>query len=102
MLLRKYTHRRKLNETNTKFVVFRDVMPYNLVIMSQRFRENRFLALQDTKLKTSRKLLQNVMALTSLAFRCGSRVLDLQNHSYFDSRNVKLAVPQGFSFYDAA
>ena len=66
MLLRKYTHRRKLNETNIKFVAFWDVMPYNLVIMSQRFGENRFLTLQDTNLKTSRKLVQKVMALTSL------------------------------------
>jgi len=70
--------------------------------MCQRFGQNRFLTLQDTNFKISRKLVLKIMALTSLAFRYGLLVLDLQNYSYFDSRNMKLAVPQGFSFYDAA
>jgi len=42
------------------------------------------------------------MALTSLVFTYGLLVLDIQNHSYFDSLTMKLAVPQGVSFYDAA
>jgi len=78
MLLRKHPHRRKLNETNIKFVVFWDVMSYNLVIMDQRFGENRFLTLQDTNLKISRKLVQRIMMLNSLAFRYGVLALYLQ------------------------
>jgi len=77
-------------------------MPYNLVIMNQRFGENRFLTLQDTILKTARKLVQKVMTLTSLTFRYGLLVLDLRTHSYFDSRNTKLVVSQWVSFYDTA
>jgi hypothetical protein len=92
MLLRKYTHRRKLNETNIKFVDFWDVIPYDLVIMDQRFGEIRFLTLQDTILKIPRKLVQKVMMLNKLAFRYGLLALDLLTHSYFDSRN------RGFPF----
>jgi hypothetical protein len=66
--------------------------------MNQIFGENRFLTLQDTNLKISRKLVGKVVRLTALAFRNRLLILDIQTHSYCDSRFMKLGILQGFLF----